>query len=76
MYEEDIKSLITCGYWPSVCIENDKFIAKLYMLKKRPKGWRQIKNRTFKTPQQAWDYLKNTLQDTLKFIDIINQTEY
>jgi len=69
MYEEDIKDIIKYGYWPAVVIKNNKFVAHLYKLRKRPKKeWRLVRTREFKTPIEAWAYLHKTLLETLKFV--------
>mgnify|MGYP003643034551 CR=1 FL=1 len=68
MYEQDIKEIIKYGYWPGVIIKDNKFVAQLYKLRKRPKEWRLVKTREFKTPAEAWSYLQETLSETLKFV--------
>ena len=76
MNEEDIIEILTHNYWPVVDIDESipqsdmKFVAKLYknQIRGKRKGWRLIKTRTFKTPLEAWNYLKETLTDTLKFV--------
>jgi hypothetical protein len=77
MNEEDIEEILGYNYWPVVdlaWIPNKShppaFIAKLYknVTRGKRKGWRLIKTRSFKTPLEAWDYLKETLADTLKFV--------
>ena len=70
MNEEDIEEMLSYNYWPCVLIDTDKgvFIARLYKYIKRNKKWRLMKTRRFKTALEAWDYLRETLLNTLKFI--------
>ena len=70
MYEDDVVEILNHNYWPVVDIDGKYFIAKLYKkrIRGKNKGWRKLKERKFKTALGAWDYLKETLMDTLKFV--------
>ena len=70
MEEKDIEEILSYNYWPVVDINGPIFVAKLYkkIMRGKNKGWRMIKSRPFQTPQQAWNYIRETLTDTLKFI--------
>jgi len=70
MNEEDIEEILSHNYWPVVDIDGSYFIAKLYKKTTRGKnkGWRKLRTRTFQTPLEAWDYLRETLTSTLKFV--------
>jgi len=68
MNDEDIDEILQYKYWPVVDIEGTEFKAILYKYRKRDNSWRQKKSRRFKTPHEAWEYLRDTLVDTLKFI--------
>tara|TARA_R110000737_G_scaffold112270_2_gene145406 strand:+ start:22 stop:237 length:216 start_codon:yes stop_codon:yes gene_type:complete len=70
MNEDDITQILHHNYWPAVDIDEELFRAKLYKkyVRGKYKGWKQVKSRTFQTPLEAWDYLKETLTDTLKFV--------
>ena len=68
MNDEDIVEMLGYKYWPVVDIEHNKFVAKLYRLNKKQKTWKQVKTRTFNDPHKAWDYLKETLMNILKFV--------
>ena len=70
MNEEDIEEMLSYKYWPVVDIDGEIFVAKLYKKKTRGKnkGWRQIKESSFQTPVEAWEYLRKTLLETLKFM--------
>jgi len=70
MDEADIEMMLKHGYWPVVDINGQLFVAKVYKKHTRGKrkGWRLLKDRPFQTPQQAWDYLQETLYETLKFV--------
>jgi hypothetical protein len=74
MEEEDIKEILKFNYWPSVLIDTcpessaDRFIARLYKYGVRRKSWRIVKTRRFLSALEAWDYLKETLAETLKFV--------
>ena len=71
MNDEDIEEILSYDYWPSVTInELGYFTATIYKYSKRTKKWKQFRNRTFPAgkAEEAWDYLRETLSDTLKFI--------
>tara|TARA_R110002012_G_scaffold1863_2_gene8965 strand:+ start:2339 stop:2566 length:228 start_codon:yes stop_codon:yes gene_type:complete len=74
MNEEDIEEILSYNYWPCVLIDTSPesssniFIARLYKLGPRTKTWRIVKTRRFNTPLEAWEYLRETLMDTLKFV--------
>ena len=70
MNEEDINEILKHNYWPCVELDIEKsiFIAKLYKYKVRSKKWGLLRTRRLKTAPEAWDYLKDTLTDTLKFV--------
>ena len=70
MYEDDIEEILGYNYWPCVDMNGEHFTAKLYKKNTRGKrkGWRLIKTRSFKTPLEAWDYLRETLREILKFV--------
>ena len=68
MNTEDIDEVISYNYWPVVTIEGKEFKAILYKYRKRDNSWRQKTSRRFKTPHEAWDYLRDTLAKILKFI--------
>ena len=70
MDEADIEMMLKHGYWPVVDINGQIFVAKVYKkyTRGKRKGWRLLKDRPFQTPQQAWDYLQETLYETLKFV--------
>jgi hypothetical protein len=68
MNTEDIDEVISYNYWPVVAIEGTEFKAILYKYRKSDNSWRQKTSRRFKTPHEAWDYLRDTLAKILKFI--------
>jgi len=69
MSDEDIEEILSYKYWPSVTInELGLFTAAIYKYSKRTKKWKQFRHRTFPEAVEAWDYLRETLSDTLKFI--------
>jgi hypothetical protein len=77
MYEDDIDEILSYNYWPVVDIDwipNKSypavFVAKIYKNKTRGKlkGWKLLKTRSFKTPIEAWEYLREILNSTLKFV--------
>jgi hypothetical protein len=77
MSEDDIEEILKYNYWPVVDIDNIPnkshpavFVAKLYKKNTHGprKGWTQIKTKSFNTPLKAWNYLREVLIDTLKFI--------
>ena len=68
MHEQDIEEILSYGYWPTVDVDNKMFVAKLYKLNKKSKVWRRVRTRQCKTPLEAWDYLRDTLTTTLKFM--------
>ena len=70
MNENDIEEILEYNYWPVVDLNGMLFVAKLYKKTTRGKnkGWRQIKERSFQTPSEAWDYLRETLANILKFV--------
>ena len=74
MDEMDIDLLIRHNYWPCVLIDTSPesskniFISRVYKRFSRNKRWRIVKTRRFYTPKEAWDYLQETLYETLKFV--------